>query len=261
MQILDSVFIVTGGASGLGEQVVRTLVSHGGNVVILDLNAERAKKLVEELGSQVYCPGSVNVTCEESVTKAIETAMGVYKDIPLVGAVLCSGVIVPPTSLPGYGPNGMLTSYKQFESIMKVNVLGSYNVAEKVVPYMIKNQPFNDDGERGVIISVSSILGLDGVTVGYGTSKAAIAGLTFPLANELAPYGIRVMSIAPSAFATPLLDKLAVKAPVSPFPKRLGQPTEFADLVIHVIHNVMLNGSVIRLDGALRAVPFGEPLQ
>ena len=214
-----------------------------------------------------------------------------FPNVIFGGAVLSSGIVSPPKALDGYGPNFSLTSYQQFEHVINVNLLGTYCVAQKVSEILLKNEPMNQDGERGIIITVSSILGLDGLIVGYGTSKgiftkcafiksnliysnhlAGIAGLTLPLAKELSPFGIRVMSIAPGVFGkimckfaffflnfnktlldTPIVDRSSNTTPLALFPKRLGNPNEFADLVLQIIQMPMLNGSVIRLDGALRA--------
>ncbi|KAF1797139.1 hypothetical protein V8B55DRAFT_1485923 [Mucor lusitanicus] len=255
MLISGYLFIVTGGARGLGEQVVRSLVEHGAFVSILDVNVELAEKLVEELGhDKCYFYGSTDVSKEAEVDIALTKTLAHFPNATVGGAVLSSGIVSPPASLSGYGPDLSLTSYQQFEHVIKVNLLGTYCVAQKVSELLLKNEPMNQDGERGIIITVSSILGLDGLMVGYGTSKAGIAGLTLPLAKELSPFGIRVMSVAPGVFDTPIVDRSSSKAtPVGLFPKRLGTPTEFSDLVLQIIQMPMLNGSVIRLDGALRA--------
>ncbi|KAI8143768.1 short-chain dehydrogenase [Fennellomyces sp. T-0311] len=252
MHIEGNTFIVTGAASGLGEHVARSIVDQGGHVVIMDINCTRAKQLVQSLGSdKAYFDEPIDVTEEEKVQKAIETGVSHFRR-PLAGVVVCSGIVWPPQSIVGYGPNQQLTSYAQFKHVININLLGAYNVAQKAAEHMIHNTPFNEDGERGVIITTSSMLGLDGTLVGYGTSKAGVAGLTLPLAKELSEFGIRVMSIAPGPFETPLVQAAPVKAPVSLFPKRHGQPSEFSDLVLHIITHPMLNGSVIRLDGGLR---------
>lgn len=251
-----------------------------------------ATQLVEELGSKkCYFPGPIDVTSEvgyiflllqiaavfnqvrkkkSQVKKGIQDTQA-YFSAPLVGAILSSGIVSSP--MKGYGPNNTLTSYSQFEHVVKVNLLGTFCVAQKVSEVLLKNEPMGEDKERGIIITVSSILGLDGLLVGYGTSKAGIIGLTLPLAKELSPFGIRVMSIAPGPFGkkkkvisssrdinskfavlveTPLVNRSS-SAPKCLFPERYGKPQEFADLVLQVIQMTMLNGSVIRLDGALRA--------
>ncbi|CAO3616453.1 unnamed protein product [Cunninghamella blakesleeana] len=254
MKIENNLFVVTGGASGLGEQVVRSIIEMKGYVILIDINMDASTSLVRELGeANVYFPRSVDVTSEAQVEDALSSAVDHFKNHPLCGAILCSGVLLPPFSMEGYGPNKTLTTFQQFKHVIDINLLGTYNMAHKVSQRMIDNKSTNDDGEKGVIISVSSITGLDGALVGYGTSKAAIAGLTLPLARELADYGIRVVCIAPGPFETPILKVTDMKAPLCLFPKRYGHPIEFANTVIHIITSPIYNGSVIRLDGGLRA--------
>ncbi|KAI8989461.1 3-hydroxyacyl-CoA dehydrogenase type II [Pilobolus umbonatus] len=251
MLIENNIFIVTGGAGGLGEAVVRSLVEKEARVVIFDLNATNGQALVEELGENVcYFPGPVNVTDE--VKEALESGLEHFADYTLGGCVICSGVLWAPPSTSGYGPESKLTSFQQFKFITTVNLFGTYCVAQKVAEKLIENEPTEPDNERGVIVTVSSITGLDGVLVGYGTSKAGVAGLTLPLAKELAPFGVRVMNVAPGPFDTPMVASVPFKSPDCLFPNRLGRPSEFADLVSSVITMPLLNGSIIRLDGALR---------
>ncbi|KAI8077817.1 short-chain dehydrogenase/reductase SDR [Halteromyces radiatus] len=253
MKVEGNLYIVTGGAGGIGKQVVKTLIAKKGYAVIFDLNETFGKLLVEELGGKnVFVPGSVDCTDEAQVEKALAAGLEHFKGIPLAGTIICHGVLFPPPSLTGYGPTGMLTGYKQFEFYVRVNFLGCYLVAQKVAEHLIKNEPFNEDNERGIIITTTSISALDGTMVGYGAAKSGVAGLTLPLAKELAPHGIRVMSIAPGPFDTPILDPFPQGSPPCPHPKRIGKPQEFADLCISIIDNRMLNGSVIRLDGAFR---------
>ncbi|CAO3591562.1 unnamed protein product [Absidia cylindrospora] len=255
MKIENRLYIVTGGASGLGKQTVKSLIALGGSVGIIDINVEAGNELTKELDEKhAYFPGKVDVTSEVQVENALEKIMAHYNNCPLGGAILCSGVVLPPSHIKGYGPENKLTSYQQFKHVIDINLLGTYNVAQKVGNMLLKNQPFGEDGERGIIITTSSIIGLDGTIVGYGTSKAAVAGLTLPLARELSEFGIRSISIAPGPFDTPILDTgTDMKAPPCLFPSRYGHPKEFADTVIHAITNPMFNGSVIRLDGGLRA--------
>ncbi|CEG80445.1 hypothetical protein RMATCC62417_14783 [Rhizopus microsporus] len=199
MQIKEHVFIVTGGASGLGEQVVRAIIDAGGYVSIFDINQNGSTSLTDEYTDHVcYFPGPVDVTSESQVKEALVKTRKHFSKNTIVGTIICSGILNAPHQ--GYGPDNMLTSYSQFEHIIRVNLLGTYCVAQKVSEILLQNEPMNNDGERGIIITVASIVGLDGMIVGYGTSKAAIAGLTLPLARELAPFGIRVMSIAPGPF-------------------------------------------------------------
>ncbi|CDS04877.1 hypothetical protein LRAMOSA07407 [Lichtheimia ramosa] len=254
MTIAERLFIVTGGASGLGKQVVESLVGRDA-FVLVHINATGSEKLVATLGKdQVYFPGSVDVANEDQINEAIHKGVEHFPQAILAGAIICSGVVWPSHCLEGYGPGNALTSFQQFKHIVNINLLGAYNVAQQVANLLIKNDPFDDDGQRGVIITTSSILGLDGSLLAYGTSKAGVAGMTLPMARELADFGVRVMSIAPGPFETPLVHAMPnVQAPPCLFPKRYGRPSEFADLVLHIIDNPMLNGSVIRLDGAIRA--------
>ncbi|KAI8973820.1 short-chain dehydrogenase/reductase-like protein SDR [Mycotypha africana] len=252
MKVDGLTFIVTGGASGLGKEVARTLVSQGAFVSIFDINVDSSRNIASELGEdRCFVAGSVNVTVEADVAHAIAKTLEHFSSKKLGGVIISSGIVTPPATITGYGPDQVLTSYAQFEHVIGVNLLGAYCVAQKVSEILLKNNPFNKDGERGIIITVSSILGLDGLFVGYGTSKAGLTGLTLPLAKELSSFGIRVMSIAPGVFDTPIVDRSNKNAPIALFPRRLGEPTEFADLVLRVIDTPMLNGSVIRLDGAL----------
>ncbi|KAI8343996.1 3-hydroxyacyl-CoA dehydrogenase type-2 [Chlamydoabsidia padenii] len=253
MKIEGNLFVVTGGAGGIGKEVVRTIVAQKGYAVIFDLNAAFGKTLSEELGEKnAFFPGPVDCTDETQVENALESSLKHFEGIRLAGTIVCHGVLFPPQSLTGYGPDSMLTGYKQFEFYVKVNLLGCYLVAQKVAEKLIKNDPFNDDNERGVIITTTSISALDGTMVGYGTAKSGVAGMTLPLAKELAPHGVRVMSIAPGPFDTPILDPFPTGSPPCLFPKRIGKPHEFADLCVSIINNAMLNGSVIRLDGGFR---------
>ncbi|KAI8335615.1 3-hydroxyacyl-CoA dehydrogenase type-2 [Blakeslea trispora] len=255
MHIEGNLFIVTGGASGLGEDVVRHLIKQGAFVSIFDINQEATKSLVDELGQEkCFSPGLTDVTQEVNVNQSLASTLNHFANIPLAGAILCSGIVYPPKTLEGYGEQKALTSYSQFEHVIRVNLLGTYCVAQKVAEQLIRNTPFNEDQEKGVIITASSMLGLDGALVCYGTSKAGIAGFTLPMARELAGHGVRVMSIAPGPFDTPMVNRNASPAaPFSLFPSRYGKPAEFTQLAMEIIRNRMLNGSVIRLDGALRA--------
>ncbi|CAO3665489.1 hypothetical protein G6F70_008024 [Rhizopus microsporus] len=255
MQIKEHVFIVTGGASGLGEQVVRAIIDAGGYVSIFDINQKEFTSLADEYTNHVcYFPGPVDVTSESQVKEALIKTRRHFSKSAIAGTIICSGILNAPHQ--GYGPDNMLTSYSQFEHIIRVNLLGTYCVAQKVSEILLQNEPMDNDGERGIIITTASIVGLDGMIVGYGTSKAAIAGLTLPLARELAPFGIRVMSIAPGPFDTPMVSHIPIDTNRLTFPKRVGRPSEFAELVLEVIKKPMLNGSVIRLDGGLRASNF-----
>ena len=243
--------IVTGGASGLGEACVRNLVGLGGQAAILDFDATKGEKLAAGLGSNVVY-ANTDVTGEESVQAAIKKAMDAFGAINIV--INCAGVGDPGKVLSKKGP--MALSY--FNRVVQINLVGTFNVIRLAVEQMVKNVG-NKDGEKGVIINTASVAAFDG-QIGqpaYSASKAGVVGMTLPIARECAEYGIRVMTIAPGLFNTPMLAQLPEAARVAlgkmvPFPQRLGDPGEYAKLAQHIIENPMLNGEVIRLDGAIR---------
>ena len=242
--------LVTGGASGLGEACVRALVAAHAAVTIADLNETKGQALALELGALTqYCRTDV---CDEAdVLAALDEAERV--DI----VIHCAGIATAERALGKDGPLGL----DRFERVLRVNVVGTFNVNRLAAAMMAKNEP-GPDGERGVIINTSSVAAFDGQIgqAAYAASKGAVAAMTLPLAREFARFGIRVLSIAPGLFRTPLLAGLpdeAMKqlAATVPFPSRLGEPSEFASLALHMIENRMLNGEVVRLDGALRMAP------
>jgi len=242
--------LVTGGASGLGEACVRALVAAQAAVTIADLNEVKGEALALELGAlSQFCRTDV---CDEAdVLAALDEAERV--DI----VIHCAGIATAERALGKDGPLAL----DRFEKVLRVNVLGSFNVTRLAAAMMAKNEP-GLDGERGVIILTSSVAAFDGQIgqAAYAASKGAVASMTLPLAREFARFGIRVLSIAPGLFHTPLLAGLpeeAMKqlAATVPFPSRLGDPSEFASLAMHMVQNRMLNGEVVRLDGALRMAP------
>jgi NAD(P)-dependent dehydrogenase (short-subunit alcohol dehydrogenase family) len=243
--------IVTGGASGLGEACVRNLVGLGGKAAIFDLDTARGEKLAAELGSNVIY-AHTDVTNEESVQAAIKKTMDAFGAINI--AINCAGVGDPGKVLSKKGP--MALSF--FNRVVQINLVGTFNVIRLAVEQMVKNTG-NKDGEKGVIINTASVAAFDG-QIGqpaYSASKAAVVGMTLPIARECAEYGIRVMTIAPGLFNTPMLAQLPEAArealgKMVPFPQRLGDPIEYAKMAQHIIENPMLNGEVIRLDGAIR---------
>lgn len=251
MEIKDSVAIVTGGASGLGEACVRNLVNRGAKVSILDFAEERGQKVTLELGADViFC--MTDITDEGNVQAAIDKTVESFGAIHI--AVNCAGVGIPDKVLGKEGPMSM----GHFNKVVQINLIGTMNVVRLAAEQMVKNQG-NDDDEKGVMINTASVAAFDGQIgqAAYSASKAGIVGMTLPIAREFAEYGIRLMTIAPGIFNTPILAGLPenVKDALNkmiPFPKRLGKPDEFAGLVQHIIENPMLNGEVIRLDGALR---------
>ena len=251
MEIKDSVAVVTGGASGLGEACVRNLVNRGGKVSIFDFAEDRGEKVASELGDAViFC--MTDITDEANVQAAVDKTIEVFGAIHI--AVNCAGVGIPAKVLGKEGPMSM----DHFNKVVQINLMGTMNVVRLAAEKMVKNQG-NDDGEKGVVINVASVAAFDGQIgqAAYSASKAAVAGMTLPIAREFAEYGIRLMTIAPGIFRTPMLEGLPENVQEAlgkmvPFPNRLGEPSEFAALVQHIVENAMLNGDVIRLDGAIR---------
>ena len=254
MQIQGKAFVVTGGASGLGRAVVETLVAAGGRAVILDVNADTGKAAEESLGGSVRF-AQADVTSEEQVKAAVDLAVSAFG--ALNGVINAAGIGPAAKVLGKNGPHPL----ELFEKTIRVNLVGTFNVIRLGAAVMAQNRP-EANGERGVIINTASIAAFDG-QIGqpaYAASKGGIVALTLPVAREFASLGIRVVTIAPGIFDTPLLAALPEAARVSlgqqvPFPSRLGQPSEYAALAKHIIENEMLNGEVIRLDGALRMAP------
>ena len=242
--------LVTGGASGLGEACVRALVAAQASVTIADLNEARGQALAAELGPLTqFCRTDV---CDEGDVLA---ALDEGERLDMV--IHCAGVATAERALGKEGPLDL----DRFTRVLNINVTGTFNVARLAASLMSKNEA-GPDGERGVIILTSSVAAFDGQIgqAAYAASKGAVASMTLPLAREFARFGIRVLSIAPGLFRTPLLAGLpeeAMKqlAATIPFPSRLGDPAEFASLALHMIQNRMLNGEVVRLDGALRMAP------
>ncbi len=251
MQIKDSVAVITGGASGLGESCVRNLAALGAKVAILDIATERGEKLVAELGPNVLFIHA-DVTSDESGRTAVEKAAAAFGKINV--AINCAGVADPGKVLSKRGPMPL----EFFNRVIQINLVGTLNIIRLAVEQMVKNEP-NEEGEKGVIINTASVAAFDGQIgqAAYSASKAGVAGMTLPIARECADYGIRVMTIAPGLFDTPMMAGLPESVRVAlaqtvPFPKRLGRPAEYAGLVRHIIENPMLNGECIRLDGSLR---------
>ena len=251
MDIKDIVVVVTGGASGLGEACVRVLVKDGAKVSIFDFDEERGKKVASDVGDDVtFC--ITDITDEKSVKAAIDKTIKSFGSIHV--AINCAGVGTPSKVLGKEGPISM----DHFNRVVQINLMGTMNVIRLAAEKMVENTP-NEDGEKGVIINTASAAAFEG-QIGqsaYSASKAGVVGMTLPIAREFADYGIRVMTIAPGLFETPMLAGLPEKAKealnrMMPFPKRLGKPSEFSMLVRHIVENPMLNGSIIRLDAALR---------
>ena len=254
MNLENCVAVITGGASGLGEATARRIVSKGGKVALFDLNKEKGKSLTNELGENaIYI--KTDVTDEESVENALNETVRTFEKITTV--VNCAGIAIAEKI---YGKKGV-HDLASFSKVIQINLIGTFNVIRLAAEKIARNVP-NDNEERGVIINTASVSAFDGQIgqTAYSASKAGIVGMTLPIARELSTYGIRVMSIAPGVFETPLFASLPEKAreslgKMTPFPSRLGKPEEYAQLVQSIIENPMLNGETIRLDGAIRMQP------
>ncbi|HOT44784.1 MAG TPA: 3-hydroxyacyl-CoA dehydrogenase [Spirochaetota bacterium] len=254
MKITDVAAIVTGGASGLGEAVVRAIISRGGRAAILDLDDGKGNKLANELGgAALYC--KTDVSSESDVTAAVEAAASKFGSIN--AAVNSAGIATAGRTISKKGPADL----KLFELAITVNLIGTFNVIRLAAMKMSENSP-NSEGERGVIVNTASVAAFDGQIgqAGYAASKSGVVGMTLPIARDLSSYGIRNVTIAPGIFDTPMMASFTdeVRASLAqsvPFPQRLGRPEEFAAMVLHVMENSMLNGETIRLDGALRMAP------
>jgi NAD(P)-dependent dehydrogenase (short-subunit alcohol dehydrogenase family) len=254
MQLKGSTFIVTGGASGLGAGTARMVVAGGGNVVIADLKESEGAALAVELGANARFV-KTDVTDEASAKAAVATAVSTYGS--LQGLVGCAGILLGEKVVGREGAHSLAS----FARIVNINLVGMFNMVRLAAEAMSASAP-NADGERGVIVMTASVAAFDGQIgqAGYAASKGGIVGMTLPIARELARSGIRVVSIAPGLFETPMMAGLPEQVRESlgkmvPFPPRLGRPSEFASLVAEIVRNPMLNGEVIRLDGAVRMAP------
>jgi NAD(P)-dependent dehydrogenase (short-subunit alcohol dehydrogenase family) len=254
MDIKGKVALVSGGASGLGRAVVERLHAAGASVVILDREQSEGAKIASSLGERAIFSAS-DVTSAELVKKSIDTAVQKFGGLHI--AVNCAGVGTAARTLSKTGPMDL----DLFRHVINVNLVGTFNVVRLAAEQMAKNEA-NADGERGVIVNTASVAAYDGQIgqAAYAASKGGIVSLTLPVARDLSKNGIRVMTIAPGIFDTPMLALLPEDTRASlgasvPFPSRLGKPSEYALLTEHIVTNPMLNGEVIRLDGALRMAP------
>ncbi|MER2120152.1 MAG: 3-hydroxyacyl-CoA dehydrogenase [Solibacillus sp.] len=252
MNFDQKAIIVTGGGSGLGEATARKIAAAGGYPIILDLNEKKGQAVADEINGLFF---KTNVVKEEDVQAAINGAVDKYGSIQ--GVVNCAGL---GTSTRVVGRKGIFP-LDEFNFIIQVNLVGTFNVIRLGAAAMMKNEP-NEHGERGVIVNTASVAAFDGQIgqAAYSASKSGIVGMTLPIARDLASYGIRVMTIAPGIFDTPLMNSApqAVKEALGkqiPFPSRLGEADEYAHLVKAIFENPMLNGETIRLDGAIRMAP------
>jgi NAD(P)-dependent dehydrogenase (short-subunit alcohol dehydrogenase family) len=251
VRISEHTFLVTGGSSGLGAATIRRLAGGGARVVIADLDRDAGERLASEIGADaLFVPA--DVTDERQMRAVMDLAAARFN--ALHGAINCAGIALAERVLGKNGPHRLAS----FTRTIQVNLVGTFNVVRLAAQAMEKNPP-NADGERGVMVNTASIAAFEGQIgqAAYSASKAGIVGMTLPVARELAKFGIRVVAIAPGVFETPMMASMTVDVRASlgaqvPFPSRLGRPEEFAMLVQQIIENPMLNGTVVRLDGALR---------
>jgi 3-hydroxyacyl-CoA dehydrogenase / 3-hydroxy-2-methylbutyryl-CoA dehydrogenase len=254
MNLKDSVALITGGGSGLGEATAREFAQAGARVAILDLPSSPGAKVAESLGERAVFV-SADVVSSEGVTEAIGKAAARFGTIHI--CVNCAGIGRAQRTLTREGPH----SLDLFSKVVQVNLIGTFNTVRLAASQMARNQP-NSEGERGVIVNTASVAAYDGQIgqVAYSASKGGVVAMTLPVARDLASIGIRICTIAPGTFDTPMLAGLpdpqrkALEAQI-PFPPRLGRPSEYAALARHIVENPMLNGETIRLDGALRMPP------
>ncbi len=254
MDLRGSAFLVSGGASGLGAATARMVAGAGGRVVIADLKTDEGSALAREIGAHarfVRC----DVTDEASGAAAVHAAVEAFGG--LQGLVNCAGIVHAERIVGKEGPHTLAG----FQRAVAINLVGTFNLIRLAAQAMAAGEP-NAEGERGVIVNTASVAAFDGQIgqAAYAASKAAVVGMTLPIARELARLGIRVMTIAPGIFETPMMAGLAPEVQASlgkmvPFPPRLGRPGEFAQLVRAIVENPMLNGETIRLDGAIRMAP------
>ena len=254
MEIQGSTFFISGGGSGLGAATASTLTEAGASVLIADINEEAGKSLAAEIGERAKFV-QTDVTDEQSVQDAVEAAVEAFGE--LHGAVNCAGIGPAARVLGKKGPHPL----DLFEKAVQINLIGTFNVIRLAGARIAEAEP-GEDSERGVIVNTASVAAFDGQIgqAAYAASKGAIVSMTLPIAREFARFGIRVVTIAPGTFNTPMVETLPEEARESlgnqvPFPSRLGEPAEFAMLAKHIIENRMLNGEVIRLDGAIRMAP------
>ncbi|SRR6266542_2224722 len=254
MQLAGSTFLISGGASGLGAATARLFVEHGANVLLADLNDSAGEALAGELGGKALF-AHTDVTEEDSTKSAVSAAIERFGGVQ--GAINCAGIGIAERTLGRDGPHPL----DAFARVVRVNLIGTFNVLRLAAEAIARGEP-NAAGERGVIVNTASVAAFEGQIgqAAYSASKGGVVGMTLPIARDLARNGIRVATIAPGIFDTPMLAGLPEAARQSlgqqvPFPPRLGRPEEYAALARHIVENEMLNGVVIRLDGAIRMAP------
>ncbi|MFN2527575.1 MAG: SDR family NAD(P)-dependent oxidoreductase [Candidatus Baltobacteraceae bacterium] len=254
MELAKRTFLITGGGSGLGAACAREFARHDAHVFIADINSEAGETVAKEIGANARFLRT-DVTKEDDAAAAVKLAIEAFGSLD--GAITCAGIA---TAQRAVGKNGALP-LADFSKVIAVNLIGTFNIIRLAAQAMLRNDVASG-GERGVIVCTASVAAFDGQIgqVAYAASKAGVAGMTLPLAREFAQHGVRVMTIAPGIFDTPMLAGLPEPARISlgqqvPFPARLGRPDEYASLARHIVENPMLNGEVIRLDGAVRLAP------
>ncbi|WP_242107083.1 SDR family NAD(P)-dependent oxidoreductase [Luteimonas aquatica] len=255
MQLAATRAVVTGGVSGLGLAVAQHLVAHGGKVALFDVNDDKGAAAVAGLGADKARYFKTDVTDEAGVAANIAAARDFFGG--LNAAINCAGILGAGRVLGREGPMPL----SQFQTTVLVNLVGSFNVAKAAAAVMQGNEA-GEDGERGVIVNTASVAAYEGQIgqAAYSASKGGVVGMTLPMARELSRFGIRVMTVAPGVFWTPMVDGMSEEVQQSlsasiPFPSRLGRPEEFADLVAYILGNRYLNGETIRIDGATRLAP------
>ena len=254
MDLADRTFLITGAGSGLGAATARRLVSRGSRVALIDVNEAAGASLARDLGAAAFFV-RVDVCDEAAVADAVSEAKSRFGS--LHGAINCAGIAPGERVLGRTGPHSLET----FQRVININLIGTFNVIRLAAHGMSDNEP-GEDGERGVIVNTASVAAYEGQIgqAAYSASKAGVAGMTLPIARELARFGIRVVTIAPGIFETPMVAAMSQEVQASlgaqvPFPSRLGKPDEYSMLVEQIVLNRMLNGAVIRLDGAIRMGP------
>lgn len=253
MEIKNCAAIVSGGASGMGAATARFLSASGAKVAILDMNLATAQQVADEIGGIAI---SCNVSDAASVENAVTTAQKAHGIARI--CINCAGIVQSKRMIGKQGPLPL----EEFRQVIDINLIGTFNLMRIAASAMITAEPLGESQERGVIINTASVAAFEGQIgqTAYSASKGGVVGLTLPAARELAQFGVRVMTIAPGLVDTPMFDKIPPEARAAlasnvPFPKRLAHPSEYAKLAAHIIENEMLNGEVIRLDGALRMQP------
>ncbi|UVA81049.1 SDR family NAD(P)-dependent oxidoreductase [Pandoraea commovens] len=254
MQIKDRVFLVTGASSGLGAATARMFVDAGAKVVLGDINAEAGAKQADALGEAARFVAT-DITREDDVQRLVDTAKSAFGT--LNGVVNCAGMVIGERILGKQGPHRL----ESFARVINVNLIGTFNVLRIAAAAMAEGEA-DAEGERGVVVNTASVAAFDGQIgqAAYAASKGGVAALTLPAARELARLGVRVVTVAPGIFETPMMAGMTPEVQAAlgasvPFPPRLGRPSEYAALVRHIVENTMINGEVIRLDGALRMAP------